>query len=178
MSHSPHDILGIKRDASDEEIRKAYKRKAKQYHPDVNPNDDAHHKFQLLQQAYALLSDPATRFEYYSLTQNSDPMQAYLEKLEAFKAQLKREEEMKETAFLLRRENFRKSKWFLPGRVALYSSAALLYLFAVAILASCVFVMHKYHPLLLAIMLPAIALSIWLFKMTGIWFKEYKRYFE
>jgi curved DNA-binding protein CbpA len=178
MSHSPHDILGIKRDASDEEIRKAYKRKAKQYHPDVNPEDDAHHKFQLLQQAYALLSDPATRFEYYSQTQNSDPMQVYLEKLEAFKAQLKREAEMKETAFLLRRENFRKSKWFFSGHIALYSLATLLYLISFSLLGSCVLVMYKYHPLLLAIMLPVIASSIWLFKMTGEWFKEYKRYFE
>lgn len=38
---NPYDILGVRSDASDEEISRAYKRLAKRYHPDLNPNDTA-----------------------------------------------------------------------------------------------------------------------------------------
>ena len=57
--------MGIDRSASDREIKKAYRRLSKQYHPDKNPGDDsAHHQFVAIADAYDALSDPETRRIY------------------------------------------------------------------------------------------------------------------
>ena len=58
-------ILGIARSASDEEIKKAYRRLAMQHHPDRNPgNKSAEEKFKVINEAYAVLSDPDKRSTY------------------------------------------------------------------------------------------------------------------
>ncbi|MFS8650718.1 MAG: DnaJ domain-containing protein [Caldibacillus sp.] len=54
-------MLGISRDGTTEEIRKAYRNKAKRYHPDVNPAQDAHEQFIEISEAYEVLRDPETR---------------------------------------------------------------------------------------------------------------------
>lgn len=62
MSGDPYSILGVKWDASQEEIQKTYRRLAKKLHPDLNPGDDkAEEQFKEVTQAYSLLSDPAKR---------------------------------------------------------------------------------------------------------------------
>ncbi|MBI2953504.1 MAG: J domain-containing protein [Chloroflexi bacterium] len=58
-------ILGISRTANDKEIRQAYRRLARKYHPDVNPgNKAAEQKFKEIQRAYEVLSDPEKRAKY------------------------------------------------------------------------------------------------------------------
>ncbi len=58
-------ILGVSRDATDEEIKKAYRRLALKYHPDRNPgNKEAEEKFKEINEAYSCLSDPRKRAQY------------------------------------------------------------------------------------------------------------------
>ena len=61
----PYAVLGVSRDASADEIRSAYRHLARQYHPDVNPDDPtAEEKFKEVSQAYAVLSDEEKRARY------------------------------------------------------------------------------------------------------------------
>lgn len=72
-----YSILGVKKDAKADDIKKAYRRLARKFHPDVNPNDkSAEEKFKEVQEAYDILSDEKKRkvfdrFGYYS--DNLDP---------------------------------------------------------------------------------------------------------
>lgn len=59
-----YDILGLSRDASTGEIKKAFRQQARLLHPDVNDSPDAVNEFQRLQQAYAVLIDPEKRAQY------------------------------------------------------------------------------------------------------------------
>jgi molecular chaperone DnaJ len=59
-----YDVLGIARGASKDEIKKAYRKLARQYHPDVNKNDGAEEKFKEVQRAYEVLSDEKRRGLY------------------------------------------------------------------------------------------------------------------
>lgn len=60
-----YDILGISKDASDADIKKAYRKLAKKYHPDANPGDEtAEHNFKEATEAYEVLSDSQKRAKY------------------------------------------------------------------------------------------------------------------
>jgi len=59
-----YDVLGVSRDADEAEIKTAYRKLAKKYHPDVNKADDAEDKFKEVQEAYEVLSDPQKREQY------------------------------------------------------------------------------------------------------------------
>ena len=60
-----YDVLGVQKNASRDEIRKAYKKLARKYHPDANPDDEsAAEQFKKIQQAYAVLNDPDKRSKY------------------------------------------------------------------------------------------------------------------
>ncbi len=60
-----YEVLGIDRNAQEEDIKKAYRRLAKKYHPDVNPGDNnAESKFKEINEAYEILSDPQKKARY------------------------------------------------------------------------------------------------------------------
>jgi molecular chaperone DnaJ len=53
-----YEILGVKKDASEDEIKKAYRKLARKFHPDVNPdNKEAESKFKEISEAYSILRD-------------------------------------------------------------------------------------------------------------------------
>lgn len=59
-----YEVLGVARDASSDEIKKAYRRLARELHPDVNPGAEASERFKLVTHAYDVLSDPKQRQQY------------------------------------------------------------------------------------------------------------------
>lgn len=65
-----YDTLGVSRDASHEEIRKAFRKLARQYHPDVNKTPGAEDKFKQINEAYEVLGDEEKRKKYDSLGAN------------------------------------------------------------------------------------------------------------
>jgi molecular chaperone DnaJ len=65
MGESLYDVLGLTRDASDDDIKKAYRKLALETHPDHNPEDPtAEDKFKQISEAYETLSDPQKKFQY------------------------------------------------------------------------------------------------------------------
>ena len=60
-----YDVLGVKKDASEADIKKAFRKLARKYHPDINPGDkSAEQKFKELNEAYEVLSDAKKRQQY------------------------------------------------------------------------------------------------------------------
>lgn len=59
-----YEILGVPRDANKEDIKRAYRRLARKYHPDVNKEQGAEEKFKEINRAYEVLSEPETRTRY------------------------------------------------------------------------------------------------------------------
>jgi curved DNA-binding protein len=64
MSKSLYDTLGVSQGASADEIKKAYRRLARKYHPDINKEKDAEDKFKEINAAYEILSDSSKKAQY------------------------------------------------------------------------------------------------------------------
>ncbi|WP_313470297.1 DnaJ domain-containing protein, partial [Carnobacterium sp.] len=59
-----YEVLGVSKSATDQEIKKAYRKLSKQYHPDINKEADADEKFKEISEAYEVLSDANKRAAY------------------------------------------------------------------------------------------------------------------
>src|SRR5580765_1214906 len=71
-----YEILGVKKSASADDIRKAFRKLARKYHPDVNPDKSAEEKFKTISEANEVLSDPKKRKIYDQLGFYSDNIDA------------------------------------------------------------------------------------------------------
>lgn len=67
---SPYDTLGVSKTASSDEIKKAYRRLARKYHPDINKEPGAEEKFKEINAAYEILSDEKKRKQYDAYGEN------------------------------------------------------------------------------------------------------------
>jgi molecular chaperone DnaJ len=70
-SSDPYAVLGVSRSAAPDEIKSAYRKLARRYHPDVNPGDSsAEEKFKEVSEAYQILTDPErkARYDQYGVT--------------------------------------------------------------------------------------------------------------
>lgn len=65
-----YDVIGVKRDATEAEIKRAYRKLARKYHPDVSTLDDAEARFKEVGEAYEVLKDPEKRAAYDQLGEN------------------------------------------------------------------------------------------------------------
>ncbi len=72
-----YEILGVKRDATDAEIKSAYRKLARKFHPDVNKTKEAESKFKDINEAYEVLGDKQKRQRYDSLGSNWQGGQSY-----------------------------------------------------------------------------------------------------
>ena len=67
MKKDYYEVLGVSKNASDAEIKSAFRKLAKKYHPDVSKEPDAAEKFKEAQEAYSVLSDKDKRSKYYQM---------------------------------------------------------------------------------------------------------------
>jgi molecular chaperone DnaJ len=75
MDKNYYDILGVKKNASDSEIKSAFRKLSKKYHPDVNKEAGAEEKFKEINEAYSVLSDPEKK-QMYDTFGTADPNMA------------------------------------------------------------------------------------------------------
>jgi len=71
-----YEVLGVSKNATKEEIKKAYRKLSKQYHPDINKQPDAAEKFKEIKEAYEVLSDDQKR-AHYDQFGHTDPNQGF-----------------------------------------------------------------------------------------------------
>lgn len=91
QTRSYYEILGVKQEATQSDIKRAYRNLARQYHPDKNHTAEATEKFKVISNAYGVLSNPTTRATYdqtlesgyssYTFMHTSEPVQKTVENL-------------------------------------------------------------------------------------------------
>jgi hypothetical protein len=109
-----HKILGLKKDAGPDDIKRAYRQLAKKYHPDINKSSDAHDQFIKITEAYEILINRDLHEYYFHREATRDPgfMRAQYEKArEEARESARRYARMKYEKFIREQEAFKKSGW-------------------------------------------------------------------
>lgn len=87
MAFNPYRILGVERDASEDEVRRAYRELARQVHPDLNKSEEAEDLFKVLDLAYSILSDRQKRSLFDEYGEEAMRQQFDAAKLKRLRAQ-------------------------------------------------------------------------------------------
>lgn len=109
-----HKILGLKKDAGPDDIKRAYRQLAKKYHPDLNKAPDAHDQFIQITEAYEILINQDLQVLYHHRETTRDPgfMRDQYEKArEEARESARRYARMKYEKFIREQEAFKKSGW-------------------------------------------------------------------
>jgi hypothetical protein len=109
-----HKILGLKKEAGPEDIKRAYRQLAKKYHPDINKAPDAHEQFIMITEAYEILINQDLHEIYHHRESTRDPgfMRDQYEKArEEARESARRYARMKYEKFIREQEAFKKSGW-------------------------------------------------------------------
>ncbi len=170
MSVSHYQLLGISSDASDGEIRKAYRQRAKELHPDVNPSKEAEVEFVALREAYETLLDANKRFVYdasHTAIVDSRNVSQYIKGAKQYsfipnyeqwiaikKEKLKKTKEEEIHKFNERRENIRQSSFFAWLRGWFYVKIAGISVGSFLLLMCGVLIIIKTHLLFIFFVLP------------------------
>ncbi len=174
-----YSILNIPENASEEDIRKAYRILAKQYHPDVNKSPDAQSRFVLINTAYEILIDQKKRIAYEQKKEAAkDPFNKYTNWVQEQKIKREEEARIKYKEFLDKKERIRQSKLYYPYMIILYVCTIGLVGLALLVLVACAFVIFKYHILLFFMLLPFICVAAYVLKVTLDEYKKYKALFN
>jgi hypothetical protein len=177
--NSYYKILEVNENASDDEIRKAYRRKAKLFHPDVNRSPDAHSNFVLITTAYEILINKTKRLRYdYKKKYAGDPFKAYNEWVRVQKVKAEYEAKLRYQEFLRKRERFRRNSFVYYRSLAfVYLVTGLCFLIGTFVMTVCSILIFLQHPIWFFFLLPFICGSIFFIKSTFDWYKTTKRYF-
>jgi hypothetical protein len=171
--------LNISEDASEEDIRKAYRKLAKLHHPDVNKSPDAAAKFMLINTAYEVLIDRKKRIEYDQKIQvTKNPFYTYTHWVNEQKLRQEAEVQRKYKEFLEKKERIRQSKMYYPYMILLYVCTISLVGLSLLVLIVCAFVIFRYHLLMFFFLLPFICVAAYVLKVTLDEYKKYKALFN
>ncbi len=173
-----YDLLEIPRTATVQQIRKAYRAKAKIYHPDMNMHSNSHMHFLILTQAYETLIDPNKRHVYdMALISNSEHMLTYEQWKEIERRKIREEEAIAHQEFLRKKELFQHSVYFKPAKVLLFVAPIITYLVSISIILVCIWLMWTYHLMFIFLFLPFLCLSVYVLVATPKWISASKKYF-
>lgn len=170
-----YTILDIPQNASEEDIRKAYRRKAKLYHPDVNKSPNAQHLFVQIQKAYEILIDKHQRILYdQQFKPKEDYNRAYNEWLQLQKQQQEYERFRRYQEKLRTQAMMQRSQWYKLYVMGIYYGTILFLTLCIAGLGLSGYIMIKTHFIFLFILLPLICADIYVMKLTIDAYKKYR----
>lgn len=174
------EILGLKKGATEKEVRRAYRTRAKLLHPDVNKSTDAHAKFLLLSKAYnillAYLKGENIPHNLHSNKENYYT-QHYDDWIREKRERQEQEQKIKAEAFEQKRQAFRTNKLYYPTFISIYVAAGACIITGIALLSASFYTVYRTHLITIFALSPIICLGVFLIKNTIDWFRESKRRF-
>ena len=177
--NSHYAILGLSPNASEEDIRKAYRNKVKLYHPDVNKSPDANAKFLMIQMAYETLTDKNRRFFYDQKVKTAqDHFYTYQEWANQQRVRKEQEAKMRYQAYMKRKKKIQSSKFYYTYMMSFYLSTLFFISMSLFVLTFCAFLIFKHNIFWFFFLLPFICVAAYVFKYTLDKFKSDRDYYH